>query len=288
MTYYRHKKGGIYHVLYEAQHSETGEMLIVYQDVHGEKKIWARPKEMFFEEGRFVKISKEEALVFSKSNNKYNFPNLEYTPEMPNLLDESQGFSKSVKSMVTLLTRKGIVCEKIFDSIKNDDELEQTILLKIKNYKIVDDLELIFHLIQIWGGSTGRGIYVLGDGFDWNKIKHHYQNLVSRCIEVASMDEQAMCFVVDAVRQFDHSVEQMGVSFITKHTRYWLYKAVGYDALPIYDSIMARFVMQKKSATMIHLPEYWTAMMKKAKECEIGLMQLERQIFKFASQIYSK
>ena len=102
------------------------------------------------------------------------------------------------------------------------------------------------------------------------------------------MDEQAMCFVVDAVRQFDHSVEQMGVSFITKHTRYWLYKAVGYDALPIYDSIMARFVMQKKSATMIHLPEYWTAMMKKAKECEIGLMQLERQIFKFASQIYSK
>ena len=60
MTYYRHKKGGIYHILHEASHTETGEKFIIYQDVYNEKKIWARPKEMFFEKGRFVKISKEE------------------------------------------------------------------------------------------------------------------------------------------------------------------------------------------------------------------------------------
>ena len=288
MAYYRHKKGGIYHILHEALHTETGEKLIIYQDLHNEKKIWARPKEMFFEKGRFFKISKEEALGLLNSNNKYYFPNLEYTSEMQNLLDEGEEFSKSVKSMVTLLTNKGLVCENLFDSIRNDDELEHAILERIKNYKADDNLELIYHMIQIWGGSTGRGVYVLGDGFDWNKIKPHYQKLVSRCLDIASIDEQTIGIMVDAVRDFDSSVEQMGVSFITKHTRYWFYKTLRYDSLPIYDSIMARFVMRKKSAMMLHLPEYWMVMLEKSKEYKIGLMQLERQIFKFAFHVYSK
>ena len=187
MAYYRHKKGGIYHILHEALHTETGEKLIIYQDLHNEKKIWARPKEMFFEKGRFFKISKEEALGLLNSNNKYYFPNLEYTSEMQNLLDEGEGFSKSVKSMVTLLIKKGLVSENLFESIQNDDELEHAILERIKNYKADDNLELIYHMIQIWGGSTGRGVYVLGDVFDWNKIKPHYQKLVSRCLDIASI-----------------------------------------------------------------------------------------------------
>ena len=33
MTYYRHKQGGIYHILHEASHTETGEKFIIYQDV---------------------------------------------------------------------------------------------------------------------------------------------------------------------------------------------------------------------------------------------------------------
>ena len=51
---------------------------------------------------------------------------------------------------------------------------------------------------------------------------------------------------------------------------------------------MARFVMRKKSAMMLHLPEYWMVMLEKSKEYKIGLMQLERQIFKFAFHVYSK
>jgi hypothetical protein len=45
--YYRHTKTGrIYEKLGEATHSETGESLVIYKNVH-DKSIWARPKAMF-------------------------------------------------------------------------------------------------------------------------------------------------------------------------------------------------------------------------------------------------
>lgn len=46
---YRHFKGGLYKILNEALDSETGEPCVVYQGLYGEKKIWVRPKKMFFE-----------------------------------------------------------------------------------------------------------------------------------------------------------------------------------------------------------------------------------------------
>lgn len=60
--YYRHKKGNLYRVLYEAKDSETCEALIVYQAMYGKGEIWVRPKEMFFEEGRFQYVEESEAL----------------------------------------------------------------------------------------------------------------------------------------------------------------------------------------------------------------------------------
>lgn len=44
---YRHFKGNYYQVLCIAEHSETSEKLIVYQAEYGERRIYARPYEMF-------------------------------------------------------------------------------------------------------------------------------------------------------------------------------------------------------------------------------------------------
>jgi hypothetical protein len=46
---YRHYKGNEYTVLGVALHSETHEELVVYRPEYGERGLWVRPKEMFFE-----------------------------------------------------------------------------------------------------------------------------------------------------------------------------------------------------------------------------------------------
>ena len=46
---YRHFKGGEYEVCGTATHSETGERLVVYQALYGERGLWVRPVAMFLE-----------------------------------------------------------------------------------------------------------------------------------------------------------------------------------------------------------------------------------------------
>jgi hypothetical protein len=46
---YRHFKGGEYAVYGLAKHSETGEELVVYSPLYGERGLWVRPLAMFME-----------------------------------------------------------------------------------------------------------------------------------------------------------------------------------------------------------------------------------------------
>jgi len=67
--YYRHYKGGKYKVLAIGQDSESLALVVVYQALYGDHKIWVRSKDMFDgvveRDGqimkRFTEISKEEA-----------------------------------------------------------------------------------------------------------------------------------------------------------------------------------------------------------------------------------
>ena len=47
--FYRHYKGRLYKVFGEAKHSETEEVMVVYQTWYGDRSWWVRPKAMFAE-----------------------------------------------------------------------------------------------------------------------------------------------------------------------------------------------------------------------------------------------
>lgn len=292
--YYRHFKGNVYRLVGIAKDSEDLSQVVVYQAMYGDKGLWVRPYDMFFGKverdgkviDRFAAISEAEALqsIPLEDNPSYHFPNIEYISDMLKMVSYGSGFSQSVKGMITLLQGRHIIPNYFLDGLSDDDDIEQEALNRICRFKPSDDPVDIFHLIEIWGGSSGRGIYVLGEGFDWGKIEAYYRMLIDTCLKIKEISDESIDTLVDLVREIDESVKYFGVSFITKHVRFWLYRSLGLDALPIYDSVMANQVMHRNTAEIRYLGDYWKVMVAKARRLGIPMMPLERQIFLFSIQ----
>ena len=201
--------------------------------------------------------------------------------------DVANELPPSPKSMFSILTRKGIVGEDFLGGIHNMAELEASIFELIDQYpENGASSERIFHLIEIWGGRTGRGIYCY-QPFVWADIAPIYNGLITDFCAIDHIDDRTLVYAANSVNTFYQALHEvgyrgMGVAFITKHSRFWMHQKQPDNMLPIYDGTFSNNIMQQgSSAKMVHLLPFWRGMVEKAKLEHVSLTALERQLFRY-------
>lgn len=132
--------------------------------------------------------------------------------------------------------------------------------------------ELIFHLIQLWGGRSGRTIYLRGGGFEENFDLEKYREWIRICR--TTKDPVKLC---DPKIKIDY----IGISFASKHWKFW-----SAHQLPIYDSILAKGLYGRKIPQFSEYPGFVDAMealVQALGKClvRITVGNLERSLFNF-------
>jgi len=205
------------------------------------------------------------------------FPNIDY--QAIAYYHANDDLRSGPRGMITLLNRLGLIHIDEFNAIHNLADLRNDILNRINHYHNNDDLGSIFHRIQIWGGMTGRNIYVKGEGFVQEHVFPHYLQLVNTCLRIVDTSTKSLQLLHDTVCQFKDNVPNVGLSYTTKHLSFWLHRNLNDNALPIYDSILACHIMYKPTVREQDLVPYWNRMILKAQQEGITLDALENLLF---------
>lgn len=192
-------------------------------------------------------------------------------------------------SMINIVSDKGFRREWL-DKIETLTDLEKYLFELVSNYRgTVEERQKVFHLVQIWGGKTGRNIYVMGEkGFCLDNIDQHYAQFVESCRALTGHTEADIRKAYQTVMALNDRVNNIGPSFITKHLRFWTYPNLHDDMFPPYDSVMAKNFMNKKYHRYADIVPYWIKIYKEAADRNLSVALYERNLFNHYCNVTNK
>ncbi|HYF35590.1 MAG TPA: hypothetical protein VD994_09900 [Prosthecobacter sp.] len=197
------------------------------------------------------------------------------------LLGDTQRLRKTIKGICTTLRRRGL--PHIADLITAIDDgtlpqqlsdLEAAFLDEMRRYLDARDPALlpgVFHKVHLWGGNEGRYIYVKSGGFDQNFCAAAYGRFALGAASDHPAREEVLETAADGIGQF-------GVSFATKHARFWA-QAAAAAPLPIYDKTLAVGCLGLDNSYWRHYSGFILELNEHAAEAGVSIATLERHAF---------
>lgn len=223
---------------------------------------------------------------------QFAFPSLEgvVPSAVPQRLSDTPRLRKTIQGMQTVLRNNGFV--EAANAISGSgplsermEKLQREIVEAMRRFLRegrVEDLAGIFHRVQLWGGQTGRGIYVRGGGFEENFNLEAYHLFAS-----VAAGEGLFPGKVEAMKSATERIGFFGVSFATKHARFWS-EAGDAKPLPIFDSIIALGCLGRGVPHWSEYEGYVMELERLGKQTGWGIQQLERYAFAFFDSIEGK
>jgi hypothetical protein len=227
------------------------------------------------------------------------FPDLQYNGHQIDPITPSSRLSKSLRAICTNLREKeffdaanSFASLNEINNLSHEQMADRHAKLHGKIYEKIatikdggeydeDSLCEVFHLIQLWGGNTGRNIYVKGDGFAANWCYESYKNIAQICIGAEWRH------IRNTISDLDNemgNINQWGLAFASKHYSFW--NGAGHDPhLAIFDSVLSRGLFGVKTPTLNLYRIYLETLAKERRDNGTSIQNIERKLFNYFQSV---
>lgn len=218
---------------------------------------------------------------------KITFPELNDYSEIIAPITDSVRLRKSIKGILTLFKTYSIsIGQEEFINDQTEDfgnatlKIEKHIGELIQEYcknKTDEKLVEIFHYIHLWGGITGRFIYLRNGGFDNNFSIEIYKTIVEKII---ALQLDTLEYDLKVIKKLFISIPFIGVAYGTKHIRFWsIYANKNNIHLPVLDRIISVGLFNTPYCAWRQYYTYVQQMHEEAEKRKVSITALERKLY---------